>query len=121
MYLIKTDENDRVLVLVRQPEVIEDTTGYIEVEVTPPNDDITQYLYQNGSFVKDEVVDIYKLTTPEEEAKVYLASTDWVSAKLSDYQLMGKELASELDKYESILDKREACRALLSDKPKMDI
>lgn len=47
-----------------------------------------------------------------QEAKNYLASTDWIVTKLNEYNLLGIDIVPLLEKYSIELTKREECRQI---------
>ena len=70
-----------------------------------------------------EVKEAFIIPNPEEldrlakeqkvqEAKNYLASTDWIVTKLNEYKLLCIDIVPLLDKYSVELAKREECRQI---------
>jgi len=47
------------------------------------------------------------------DAEKYLQSTDWIIAKIGEYQFLGNDVSEMLVKYKDVLDKREEARKLL--------
>ena len=48
------------------------------------------------------------------EAKNYLASTDWIVTKIGDVQILGGDTTGLLEQYNLELSKRDECRALIN-------
>ena len=49
------------------------------------------------------------------EAKAYLASTDWIIAKIGEAQFMGGEVAAMVEKYAGDMAKRAEARATINE------
>jgi len=49
----------------------------------------------------------------KEKAQKYLNETDWIIAKIGEYQFLGNDVSEMLMKYKDVLDKREEARKLL--------
>ena len=47
------------------------------------------------------------------DAEAYLQGTDWIIAKIGEYQFLGNDISEMLVKYKDVLDKREEARKLL--------
>lgn len=49
-----------------------------------------------------------------QEAKTYLASTDWIVTKINEAQIKGEVITELLTKYNTELVKREECRIIIN-------
>ena len=49
------------------------------------------------------------------EARTYLASTDWVIAKLGEAQMLGGDIATLVEKYQDVLDARVEARDTINE------
>lgn len=52
--------------------------------------------------------------SPEAKAKMYLAATDWVVAKVGEARLLGEDIAPLMAQYESIFLQRKAARLVIN-------
>ena len=66
------------------------------------------------AFVPTPQEELDRLTKEQkvQEAKNYLASTDWIVTKLNEYKLLVIDIIPLLDKYSAELAKREECRQI---------
>lgn len=96
-------------------QMLRDKCVEFSTELTVEYENIISQISEAFAPTPQEELDRLANEQKVQEAKSYLASTDWIVVKLQETQLLSSDISEMLTKYSTELAKREECRALINE------